>query len=157
MLAKIEKEALDSKIYIILNIPKDVNQQTVIYAKEFDEFVSQYNEWLVSLGNPKVQRQNRWHAFFRGMGSVLDLFGTSSLSLSEYSHPLYPRGDLTSEQKDAIALASDWQRVDRALDTILSGDSSNGDISVKDATQGRHLVRDMYEHFRNVYVANAIR
>ena len=50
-----------------------MNLQTVDYAQKFDESVSKYNEWLISLENPKVQKRNNWRAFFRGMGSVLDI------------------------------------------------------------------------------------
>ena len=131
--------------------------QQTFYAKEFDETVSQYNEWLASLENPKIQRQNKWRAFVQGMGSVLDIFGTSPIRQTRYSHPLYSRQELTPAQKEAIALASDWQRVGTTLDNVISGNSSNGDISVEDATQGKQLVQQIYEHFRNVYVANAMR
>lgn len=127
------------------------------YVTEFDEAVIQYNQGLASLEDPKVQRRNRWRAFFRGMGYVLDIFSISSIIQLGYSPPLYSRNDLTSAQKDAIALASDWQRVERTLDKVLSGDSSPGNISVEGATQGKQLVQQMYEHFRNVYVADAMR
>ncbi len=127
-----------------------MNQQTVDYAQEFDESVAKYNEWLTSLENPEVQRKNHWRAFLEGMGSILDIFGNSFGPKTFYS-----RDDLTPEQKDAIGLASDWQRVDRTLDRILSGDSSNGNISVKDAKAGKKLVQQMYGHFKNIYVSHS--
>lgn len=136
-----------------------MNQQ-IDYAKKFDEFVSEYDKWLASLENPKVLRRNRWSrwsAFFIGVGSLLDISGALSFNRLGYSHPLYFREDLTPEQKDAIVLASDWQKVDRTLDNIISGNSSNGKISVEEATAGKYLVKQMYEHFRNVYVAHAMR
>lgn len=135
-----------------------MNQQTIEHAQEFDKSVSEYNEWLASLENPKVQKKNNWRAFFRGMGSILDIFGNSfSTQTFAYGHLLYSRADLSPEQKDAIALASDWQRVDRSLDKILLSESSNDDISVEDAKAGKPLVQQMYGHFRNVYVSRAMR
>lgn len=142
-----------------------MNQQTN-HASEFDKIVNQYNEWLaLPSENQKVQsqRQNRWPAFLEGMGSVLDIFGASSANQSEYSdpseykHPLYSREDLTPAQKDAIALASDMQRVGITLDDIISGNSSSKDISIETATQGKQLVQKMCEHYRNVYIANSMR
>ena len=120
------------------------------HAHEFDETVRSYNEWLASLGNSRVQRHNGRHAFFQGMASVLelDIFRASSTDQFKRRHPLYSRKDLTPSQKDAAALASDWQRVDRTLDEILSGDRPNSDLSVEDAARGKQLVRQMYEHFR---------
>lgn len=132
-----------------------MNQQTVDYAQEFDESVSEYNKWLTTLENPKVQKRNRWLAFFRGMGSVLDIFGNSSSNQTfQYNHPFYSRDNLTPEQKDAIALASDWQKVNKDLDNIISSNQSNEDISIEDAKTGKILVQQMHDHFRDVYVSH---
>ncbi len=164
---KIERSVFYSYLYIVLNILKIMDQQASnlirrIYAKEFDEGASKYNEWLAkcgewptSLEDQKVQRSNKLHSFLRGMGSVLDIFGVSLYSNFRYCHPLYSRGDLSPTQRDAIALASDWQRVDRALDKIISGDSSERDFSVEEARVGKRLVREMYEHLRNVYISHS--
>lgn len=137
-----------------------MNQQTSnlirrIYAKEFDEYVTKYNEWLASLEDQKVQRHSKLRSFLRGMGSVLDIFGVSSLNSNfRYVPPLYSGGDLSSTQREVVALASDWQRVDRTLDKIISGDSSEGDFSVEEEGVGKHLVREMYEDLRNVYISH---
>ena len=135
-----------------------MNRQTAHYAEEFDESVGKYNEWLASLLNPKVQRRNWWGALFRGVDSVSYIFGSfSDLRTFGYNHPLYSRHDLTPEQKDVIAIASDLQRFDNNLDRIISGDLSNGAFSVEDAKARKQLVQSMYNHFRDVYVSHTMR
>ena len=132
-----------------------MNSKIADYVQEFDDSVKGYNHWLESLENPKAQRRNKVHVLLTGMGSALDLFGNSSNNSN--IHPLYSRDDLTSQQKDAIALASDWQRVDRSLDKLLSNNSSDGQISVEDAKAGKAMALRMYGHFRNIYVSDAIK
>ncbi|MFH1589854.1 MAG: hypothetical protein ABIB43_04775 [archaeon] len=134
-----------------------MNQQAVNHGQEFDESVAKYNEWLASSEDSKVQRRNNWKDFLKGMGSVLDIFGNYFSKKNMNGHPLYSRVDLTAEQKDSIGLASDWQRVDRNLDKIILGDSSNGDISVEDAKAGKQLIQQMYDNYKNVYISHTLK
>ena len=92
------------------------------------------------------------------MDSVSYIFGSfSDLRTFGYNHPLYSRHDLTPEQKDAIAIASDFQRVGNTLDKVISGDFGNGAFSVEDAKARKQLVQSMYNHFRDVYVSHTMR
>ena len=135
-----------------------MNHPTVDYVQEFDKLVMKYNERLASLENPKVQKRNKWRAFFNGMGSVLEIFGNPfDTKTFEYSHQLYSKDNLTPEQKDAIELASVWQKVDKKLDNIISGNLSNENISVENAKAGKLLVQQKYNHFMDVYVSHAMR
>lgn len=79
------------------------------YSKEFDERVRQYNKFLESLEHPKFQRQHSRSAFLKGIGSLFDFFGTYSINKTKYNQHLYSENVLAPRQKDAIALASDWQ------------------------------------------------
>jgi len=117
--------------------------------QEFDTSVNQYNQYLSSLDNPEARKKNNRSAFFRGMTSVLGIFDPTK---PQFSHPLYSREDLTPIQKDTIALASDWQRVDMTLDRVLSRNSSNDNFSIEEATQGKQIVQQMYGHLRDTYI-----
>ncbi|MBR9700938.1 hypothetical protein GOV11_03675 [Candidatus Woesearchaeota archaeon] len=135
-----------------------MDRQTADYAQEFDESVAKYNEWLASLENPKAQKRNAMSAFFIGLGAVLDIFGNSSGTQTfRHNGPAYSRTDLSSGQKNAIALASDWQRVDLTLDKILLGVSSNEHISIEDAEAWKPVVQQMYNHLRDFYVSSVMR
>ena len=70
--------------------------------KQFDKEVLKYNKYLESLKN-----------FKRKIKATFNIFG------QKIYHPLYSRDDLTAEEKDSIALASDWQRVRKTLDKFL--------------------------------------
>ena len=132
-----------------------MTQEPIDYSIEFDESVIKYNEWLVSLESPKVQKQNKYWAFLRGMGSILDIFKDPfNIQTQEYLLSSYPMSDLSAVQKDVIALASDWKRVDMNLDRIISGESSDNEISVGDARDGKKFVQHMYDHYKNVYVSS---
>jgi hypothetical protein len=142
---------------------KIMSPQKADYTKEFDETVREYNEWLSSL-EPEAQKINYRRAFLRGMDSIFggmgSFFGSScreKTSESEYEHPLYSREDLSPEQKDAIALASDFQRADMSLDKIIAGEPSEENIPAKDAQAIKPFFKEMYAHYRNVYVFHARR
>lgn len=128
-----------------------------IYAKEFDENVNQYNEWLKSMENPSFIRKTKLHSFFKGMSSIFDIYGGQSIKETSYDNPLYSNENLTQNQKDAIALGSDWQRINLSLDQIISGELESEGISIKDAIQSKELVQQMYGEFRDIYVTDAIR
>lgn len=121
-----------------------MNQQ-IDYAKEFDGLVDEYNQWLASLENPNIQNRKRREVFLEGLGSLLDFGGLGSHQNN--IHPLYSRRDLISEQKDAVALASNLKRLGN-LDELLSNPTT------KDAIHENPFVQ-LYEYFRNVYVAHA--
>ena len=144
-----------NKIYILINERKIMNQKED-YAREFDESVVKYNEWLDSLEDLKVQRKNNWRAFFRGMAMSLDIFG--GLFKNDYlshNHPLYSCDDLSSKQKDAIALASYFQRVGKSLDEIILGKSRDNKISAEEAKSGKLFTQKIYNSFRDVYISHA--
>ena len=135
-----------------------MNNQIIDYFQEFDELVMDYNKWLISLENPKVQKRNNYRSFLRGICSVLDIFGISfNTQTFEYNRPLYYKKDLSPKQKDAIALASDWQRVNITLDKIISENLPIRNISANDAKIGKVFVQERYNYFRNVYVSHAIK
>lgn len=106
-------------------------------GKEFDEIVKEYNDWLNSLQNPKkkIITQSITSGFFNLIG-----FNT------KYMHSLYSRSDLTSEQKDAVALASDWKRAKDNLEKILK---EKNDKFTKTEEQ---IIEGMYNHFKNIYI-----
>lgn len=127
----------------------------IAYVKEFNEAVIQYNKWLESLENPKEKRRNRWNSFLQGAGSILNISGTFSKNKLIHKNPLYFRNDISSIQKDAIASASDCLRSDKTLEKIISGELSGGDLSHENINQGKAYVKQMYEHFRNIYISEA--
>ncbi len=118
--------------------------------QEFDNSVNQYNQWLLSHEDPKTQDTSN-QPFFKGIKSLLNIFNPDTL---KPIHPLYSRKDLTSFQKDTIAIASDWQRVDTTLDRVLNGNSSRDEFSITEATQGKQIVTQMYGLLRDTYVAS---
>lgn len=122
------------------------------HTQEFDETIKEYNDWLASLGNTKIQRKNRWLAFFKGISSIFHYQTRSSFRLN---HPLYKRKDLTPEQIDVIALASDWKRVGNNLEEILKRDNSK-EITSEGIRIGEKFVTNMYNHLRDAYVAYAL-
>jgi len=132
-----------------------MNSQTAFHAQEFDEMVEKYNEWLTSLEKPKVQKRNYWADFLRGLSSVGGIFPVDQETF-QYTHPLYSRTDITPEQKDAIALASDLKRMDKTLDTVITSNSATEKFSVEEAKIGKDIAQGMYEHFRNIYVSYAL-
>lgn len=96
---------------------------------EFNRLVEQYNNWLVSASRP-----------------------TRRFSLrTNYHHPIYSRTDLIPEQKDAIALASDWNRVGKHLESIISENTPEVNLSVQEARVGKIMVKRMYNHFKSIY------
>jgi len=128
------------------------------YAQKFDETVIVFNKWLESLKNPKSQRRDKLRALLAGSGSILDISGDTPIdSNARNIHPLYSRKDLTHYQKDAVALASDWKRVEMNLDKILSDNSSDGQISVEDARAGKAMAQKMYAHFRDIYFSDELK
>lgn len=88
---------------------------TTYHAQELKEMAEEYNRWLEDSGKHK----NRFYPFLKGMSSVFDIFGTGNYGISDCDNPLYARKDLTPEQKDAIALASDRQRAMKTLEDLL--------------------------------------
>nr|MBA4404863.1 hypothetical protein [Nanoarchaeum sp.] len=96
---------------------------------KFDELVEQYNNWLYLASRP-----------------------TRKFSLrTNYHHPIYSRLDLTPEQKDAIALGSSWSRVGKHLESIISENTPEVNLSVQEATAGKIMVERMYNHFKSIY------
>ena len=127
----------------------------VDYGIKFDEMVSKYNDWLESLdeSNSLFSKRN-------GSNNVDRLFGIhnpSQINLSGSIYSTFSCTNYSSIQKDAIALASDWQRVNVTLDQIISGEKIDEKISVKDAIAGKKFVQDMYDHYKSVYVSFANR
>jgi hypothetical protein len=144
------------------------------YAIEFDETVKSYNQWLASKEKPEdneAKRKQRRKAFLRGMSSVRDFYGMGfSLNpdskrinlvlgvmdeINDSIHPLYDRADLAPEQMDAIALASDWQRVGNSLEKVIAGEITDFEISKDDAKKIKPQIEMMYDHYRKVYVSYA--
>jgi hypothetical protein len=77
--------------------------------KIFDEYIIEYNKWLDSLTNPKSFLNN----ILTGVGSVLDLSGNSF-------ECKYPLSSLSPEEQDTIAIASDWKRIGKDLEKIIT-------------------------------------
>ena len=121
----------------------------VDYDAEFDKLVGEYNGWLSSLRDPKIHIRNLWNGFLRGIASPLE-FGYSRDFSRIHSNPL-DSSQLSPWQRDAIALASDWQRVDNTLDKII-GDQSTSEVSVLDAKARKSFVHQIYEGYRQAYV-----
>ncbi len=109
-----------------------MNQEESL-GREFDGLVRSYNEWLASR-DKKPRTIVSWVA-----GLLLKQKG--------YYNPLYCREDLTPEQKDAIALASDWQRVNDNLEKILREEER---IQV-----GKGIIDEMYNSFKQIYIINS--
>jgi hypothetical protein len=131
------------------------------YAREFDEHVSRYNQWLASLENPEDRTRNKVRTFFGGfinsLGSLLNVFGNSPRNSLAENNPIYSDNNLSSEQKDAIALASDWKRAGKELDKILSGESKTANFSLSNAKSERQIAQKVYNHLKEFYVASAMR
>ncbi len=131
-----------------------LNNTLIPKELEFDKLVIAYNVWLASLENPRVQKTRYWKSLFRGAYSILDIFNHSSSDNFKYSNPIYFRKDLSSKQKDIVALASDWQRVNRDLDEIILGQSLKyTTMSPEEAKPAKELVEKIYANFRNDYLS----
>ena len=72
------------------------------FGKEFDEAVIEYNDWFATIENSTI------------FSRIINVF--------RYHPPLYSRKDLSPEQKDAIAIASDWKTVGSDLEQLLEND-----------------------------------
>lgn len=103
-------------------------------SEEFDNLVEEYLEFLY---NPKVQRKYKLKAFMKGMASVFDISGKSSLHIN---HPIYSRNDLTDNQKSLIGTASDFKKTEKTLDKIIMGEETKEDISKEKAVWGKILL-----------------
>ena len=99
------------------------------FQKEFDETVKAYNKWLRSQSRQTIKL------------------------VPEYRHPLYSRNDLTSAQKDAVALASDCKRIESRLEQLVI--SAQGNASAEQAV--KVLVQQRYEFLRASYVSCTLR
>ena len=130
------------------------NDKLIYRELEFDKLVSEYNVWLASLENPQVQKKRYWKSIFRGAYSIVNIFNNSNSDNFKHSNPLYSRKDLSSKQKDIVAIASDWQRVNHDLDEIILGKSSKYiTMSNEEAKPAKELVEKIYSNLRNDYVS----
>ena len=110
--------------------------------QEFDALVVSYNGWFTSQETRTEKRRRSLAGFLKGMGSIINLSGKQKNVTPDC--PVYNRSDLSSEQKDAVLLASDLQRVDTDLDKILSGDMKSKQLSVADARGGKKFIQQIY-------------
>ncbi len=150
-------------------------QNKTDYASEFDRLVDALNTKMYEidqkLANPSTtKRKIDWKSFWDGFGSVLDLAGnyfnsrispkpispnpiSPNDSVSSFFISSYTSTNLSPVQQDAVALASDWKRVDKTLDQIISDGGLSGEMSVDEAKKGKKLVQQMYDHYRVVYIS----
>lgn len=111
------------------------------YATEFDEQVRKYNEYLEPYQKNKepAKKKDYWKGLLEAMVDVFDIFGFWDHSPSSYApapirnNPIYFRNDLSPEQKDAILLGSDYQRVNKRLDKIISGETIDDKLTIEEA------------------------
>ncbi len=121
-------------------------------AQEFDELVTKYNEWLASSENLRFRSGGLLKNILWGAGSVFNISGDLLPSQPfRHNHPVHSRDDLTSEQKDAIALASDWQRATEKYEKMVS------EIPGEEKESEREFIRKTYNNFREIYVSYAKR
>ncbi len=133
-------------------------KETKKYVKEFDTAVIKYNEWLDNINSPKGQKKEGYKAFYRGMHSVITSFSRQArVSINTNFHPYFKKSSLNNIQQDAIALASDWQRVENNLDSIISDETNLKEISKEDAIIAKGHVQSFYYYHKQVYISEAMR
>lgn len=142
-------------LYSFITLFNMHNSKTNI--QEFDKLVDEYNLWLKSLEDSKFQRKIFWKNVFKGFYSAVNLFNNSNIDKFGDYNPVYSRKDLSSKQKDIIALASDLQRVNATLDTIISTESSKYNISPNEAKTGKILIEQIYNNYKTSFLCNSER
>ncbi len=118
-----------------------------VYSKEFDKMVKEYNNWFSHQEDSPNQKRELFDAFIQGL-----MFKSPTINKSK-KNPLYFRNDLTANQKDAVALASDWQNVYESLDNNNNNISLIKNISLKDRIKGKEIAQQMYDRYKNIYIA----
>ncbi|NCC71708.1 hypothetical protein EOM09_09120, partial [bacterium] len=98
-------------------------------AQEFDGIVNQYNEWLKNLDTDDTNKANLYK-----------------------NHPVYFKEDLSIEQKTAILIASDFQRIKKTLEDIISKKSPTEEFSIDEAISGKKIIDEIYNHFKDTYI-----
>lgn len=123
---------------------------SLLFKEIMDEFDALVDECNRRLEYPKLIRKTKVRAFFKGMASAIDIFGSTNL---QPDHPIYRRNDFTPAQKDAVMLASDLKRLERTLDNIIETQTPKGGISPSQAREIKPLVEACYNHYKAVYNA----
>ncbi len=96
------------------------------YEQEFNEIVNQYNEWLKNLDTLKSNLREK--------------------------NPVYFKEHFSIEQKTAILIASDFQRVRKTLEDIISKKSPTKEFSIDKAISGKKFIDKIYNHFKDIYI-----
>ena len=114
---------------------------------EFDDLVNRYNKWLGQSKDERYSFSRYLKAFFRGFGSLLDITGSSSKIEFYPWHPIYPRKDLTPQQKDAIILASDVKRVEKILEKELL----KGETPITEFKEEKNFIQMIYNYYKHSF------
>ena len=92
------------------------------YAKEFDNLVIEFNEWLFSTQKDKGTTLTRLFNFIK-------------------MNPNYAKIELNPEQKEAIAFGADWKRICDTIDDIAEY-----------PVEEENYARGMYDFYRREYI-----
>ena len=119
------------------------------YSKEFDDLVDEYNKWLESPRTFGSSFLNGLFDFAKGFSSVFDFSGNSPKIEHYQWHPIYSRKDLTPSQKDAIALASNFKRVEKSLETEMH----EGKLSFDEFKSSKDFIQEIYNNYKDSYIS----
>ena len=132
------------------------------YGKEFDNEVDNYNKWLSS--HSSMERAKEGARKVRGSfsqdfvsGLYYMLAWNVEIPLLKMRHPIYGKEELTPEQKDAIALASDVKMAVAKTREDLEARCFPKEQAEVGERYAESLLGPLYAHYRDVYVAHAMR
>ena len=122
------------------------------FSLEFDKLVDSYNVWS-SKAEPSRSRLNVQSVLRCDINS-LNQFGKNYRNLVDVNselNPIYSLG-LSSEQRSILFMASDWKRLDTALEDIVSGKIVDSSIPVDAARTVKEACVKIYSEWRDAYV-----
>lgn len=112
---------------------------------EFDKKVKETNEYLERIDN-KQDKSYFLKNFIKGISSINLFPNKDEYNNIRLKHPVYSDKKLTSEQKDAIMLASDLKRIEATLEER---------IDIKDVDSARLFINKTYSSYRETFIAYA--
>lgn len=132
------------------------------YEKEFDKEVEKYTQWLYqhsnSIEKAKKSVRERKGSFAQNFaGALYSAIEAIEIPLLIAIHPIGSREDLTQDQKEAIALASDVGRVPGKIRQSLEARCLPKEKAEESEEIIRVLLVPFYEYHKSVYVAQAMR